>query len=297
MKPYLADSEKTRELLERHGFFIKKGYGQNFLIDSSVPEDIVEAAGLGPMDAVLEIGPGIGSLTQYLAAAAGRVLAVEIDRKLEPVLAESLAGYDNISLIWGDFLKLDPEALLEAYGVTPPVKVVANLPYYITTPILMRLLKRQDLFSSITVMVQEEVGERMAALPGGKDYGYLSLSVQYYADPRLILRVPPHAFIPQPKVSSAVVQLTARKEALPGIGDPEFFFEVAKGAFLQRRKTLANALAGYGPLGLNRQQVEEALKDMGLDPIIRGEKMSMEDFAALTERVQHNRGNQEESSR
>ena len=281
MKPYLANSEKTRELLARHSLFTKKGYGQNFLVDPSVPEGIVEAAGLTPSDAVLEIGPGIGTLTQYLAASAGRVLAVEIDRKLEPALAESLAGFDNAEVIWGDILKQDIPRLLEEKGVRPPVKVVANLPYYITTPILMGLLKQGNLFSSVTVMVQAEVGERMVASPGGKDYGYLSLSVQYYADPRLVLKVPPHVFLPQPKVSSVVVQLTKRQDPVPGTADPEHLFVLAKGAFLQRRKTLANALAAYPPAGVNRQQVEAALEKMGLDPRIRGEKLGLEEYAAL----------------
>lgn len=289
MKPYLADSETTKALLARHGFFTKKGYGQNFLVDPSVPEGIVAAAGLGPEDTVLEIGPGIGTLTQYLAASADRVLAVEIDRKLEAVLAESLAGFDNVSLIWGDILKQDIHALLAERGIEPPVKLVANLPYYITTPILMGLLKQGDLFSSITVMVQAEVGERMAASPGGKDYGYLSLSVQYYADPALVLRVPPHVFLPQPKVSSLVVQLTKRRNPAPWTPDPEYLFALAKGAFLQRRKTLANALAGYPPAGVSRQQVEAALRALGLDPQIRGEKLSLEDYAALSAHLRKER--------
>lgn len=289
MKPYLANSEKTRELLARHSLFTKKGYGQNFLVDPSVPEGIVEAAGLTPSDAVLEIGPGIGTLTQYLASSAGRVLAVEIDRKLEPALAESLAGFDNAEVIWGDILKQDIPRLLEEKGVRPPVKVVANLPYYITTPILMGLLKQGNLFSSVTVMVQAEVGERMVASPGGKDYGYLSLSVQYYADPRLVLKVPPHVFLPQPKVSSVVVQLTKRQDPVPGTADPEHLFALAKGAFLQRRKTLANALAAYPPAGVNRQQVEAALRALGLDPQIRGEKLSLEDYAALSAHLRKER--------
>ncbi|MBP3729073.1 MAG: 16S rRNA (adenine(1518)-N(6)/adenine(1519)-N(6))-dimethyltransferase, partial [Lachnospiraceae bacterium] len=172
MEPYLANREKTKELLARHDFLIKKGYGQNFLIHPAVPEGIVEAAEVTREDTVLEIGPGIGTLTQYLAGAAGRVLAVEIDRKLEPVLAESLAGFGNTELIWGDILKLDIEEIFRERGIRGPVKVVANLPYYITTPILMRLLRQRKWFASLTVMVQSEVGERMAASPGGKDYGY-----------------------------------------------------------------------------------------------------------------------------
>lgn len=289
MKPYLANSDNTKDLLARHGFVIKKGYGQNFIIDPGVPEGIARAARLGPGDRVLEIGPGIGTLTQYLACAAERVTAVEIDRKLEPVLAESLKGWENISLVWGDILRQDLDSLLAEQGLTPPVKVVANLPYYITTPILMKLLQRGDLFSSLTVMVQEEVGERMAAGPGGKDYGYLSLSVQYYAQPRVALRVPPHAFLPQPQVSSVVVQLDARQEPAPRVSDKEYYFALCKGAFLQRRKTLANALAGYPPAGVNRQQVEESLVQMGQDPRVRGEKLAPDVFAALAERLRADR--------
>lgn len=283
MKPYLADPKKTKELLARHDFLIKKGYGQNFLIDPSVPEGIAAAAGLGPEDTVLEIGPGIGTLTQYLAAAAGRVIAVEIDRKLEPVLADSLQGFGNVTVVWGDILKQDIPRLLAEHGVTPPVKVVANLPYYITSPILMGLLKQADLFSSLTVMVQAEVGERMAAAPGSKAYGYLSVSVQYFAEPQVVLSVPPHAFLPQPKVSSAVVRLEARNGPAAPCRDADFLFAVSKAAFLQRRKTLANALAGHAPLGVSREQAEAALAELGLDPRIRGERLSLREFAALSD--------------
>ncbi len=283
MQPFLADPKKTKELLARHDFLIKKGYGQNFLIDASVPEGIAAAAGLGSEDTVLEIGPGIGTLTQVLAAAAGRVIAVEIDRKLEPVLADSLRGFDNVSIVWGDILKQDIPRLLAEHGVTPPVKVVANLPYYITSPILMALLKQGDLFSSLTVMVQAEVGERMAAAPGTKEYGYLSVSVQYYAQPRIVLSVPPHAFLPQPKVSSAVVCLEALNGPAAQCRNADFLFATAKAAFLQRRKTLANALAGYVPLGVSREQAEKALTAMGLDPRIRGERLSLAQFATLSD--------------
>ena len=282
-EPYLADPAETKALLARHDFFIKKAYGQNFLIDPAVPRGIVEAAGLAPEDSVLEIGPGIGTLTQYLAAAAGRVLAVEVDRKLEPVLKDSLAGFDNVSIVWGDVLKLDPETLLAENGLKPPVKVAANLPYYITTPILLKLLERPDLFSSLTLMVQEEVGERMAAAPGGKEYGFLSLSVQYYADPRVVLRVPAGAFLPQPKVASVVVGLSERKTPRPACRDTDYLFTLAKGAFLQRRKTLANALAGYPPAKTDREAVSYALEKMGLDPMIRGERLSLKQYAQLAD--------------
>ena len=283
MEPYLADPNRTKELLARHDFLIKKGYGQNFLIDPSVPEGIAAAAKLGPEDTVLEIGPGIGTLTQYLSSAAGRVIAVEIDRKLEPVLAESLAGFNNVSIVWGDILKQDIPGLLAEHGAAPPVKVVANLPYYITSPILMALLKQTELFSSLTVMVQAEVGERMAAKPGGRDYGFLSVSVQYYAQPRVAMTVPPHAFLPQPKVSSAVVCLDVLGGPAVRCRNEECLFAAAKAAFLQRRKTLANALAGYAPLGVSREQAEKALISMGLDPRIRGERLSLAEFAALSD--------------
>ena len=285
MKPYLADAAATKALLARHGFFTKKGYGQNFLIDEAVPRGITEAAGITKADTVFEIGPGIGTLTQYLAEAAGRVLALELDRSLEPVLAETLAGRDNITLVWGDILKTDPEALLKENGITPPVKVVANLPYYITTPILMKLLGRPDLFPALTLMVQTEVGERMAAKPGGKEYGFLSISVQYHADPQPVLKVPSGAFLPAPKVSSVVMRLSERKEPRPACRDADHMFAIAKAAFLQRRKTLANALAGYAPLGLSRESVTAALTEMGLDPMIRGERLSLEEFAALSDRL------------
>lgn len=285
MQPYLADPAKTRSVLERHGFFIKKGYGQNFLIRAAVPEGILEAAGIGPEDRVLEIGPGIGTLTQYLAQAAERVIAIEVDRKLEPLLKETLAPWENISLIWGDVMKQDLSALLQDLNVARPVRVVANLPYYITTPILMMLLRQPDLFSDITVMVQKEVGERMAAGPGGKEYGPLSLAVQYYAEPRLVMEVPPAAFLPQPKVSSVVVNLTPRKDGAPACQNENLLFEVIKGAFLQRRKMLPNALAAYGPLGVSREQAVQALTEMDIDPQIRGEKLDLAAFAALTDRL------------
>ncbi len=283
MKPYLADVTNTMQLLKRHELEAKKAYGQNFLVSDEVLRRIVACAGIGKDDTVLEIGPGIGTLTQYLAEAAGRVLAVEVDRRLEPVLAESLAGFDNVQLCWADFLKLDPDELLQNFGIQPPVKVAANLPYYITTPILMKLLARPDLFSSLTLMVQEEVGERMAASPGGKEYGVLSLSVQYYADPELMIRVPASAFYPQPKVSSAVVRLRERKAPRPACRDTDYLFAIIKGAFLQRRKTLPNALAGYPPAGVGRDQTAAALEKMGLDPLIRGERLSLEEFARLSD--------------
>lgn len=284
MKPYLADAAKTREIVERHGFFIKKGYGQNFLIDPRIPAGIAEAAELTKNDTVFEIGPGIGTLTQYLAEKAGRVIALELDRKLEPVLAETLSGWDNITLLWGDVMKQDLPRLFAENAVRIPVKVVANLPYYITTPILLRLFAYPGLFSDLTLMVQQEVGERMAASPGGKEYGALSLTVQYYADPELALKVPPSAFLPQPKVSSVVMRLSGRKTPGPNVNE-EYFFSVVKAAFLQRRKTLVNALSAAPQLGADRETVLEVLRQMELDPMIRGEKLSLDRFAELSERL------------
>lgn len=283
LTPQIADQGVTRHILKSFGLHASRRLGQNFLISPAVVRGVVEAAEIAEGDRVLEIGPGIGTLTQVLAAAAGRVIAVEIDRKLEPVLADSLRGFDNVSIVWGDILKQDIPRLLAEHGVTPPVKVVANLPYYITSPILMALLKQGDLFSSLTVMVQAEVGERMAAAPGTKEYGYLSVSVQYYAQPRIVLSVPPHAFLPQPKVSSAVVCLEALNGPAAQCRNADFLFATAKAAFLQRRKTLANALAGYVPLGVSREQAEKALTAMGLDPRIRGERLSLAQFATLSD--------------
>ncbi len=285
MKPYLANAAKTKEILERHGFYTKKGYGQNFLIDPRIPEGIAEAAGLTKADTVFEIGPGIGTLTQYLAERAGRVVALELDRKLEPVLKETLSGWDNVTLLWGDVMKQDLPRLFEENGVSGPVKVAANLPYYITTPILMRLFEYPELFSELTLMVQKEVGERMAAVPGGKDYGTLSLSVQYYADPEAVLAVPPSAFLPQPKVSSVVMRLSKRKKPRPECRDEAYLFAVIKAAFLQRRKTLSNALSAAPQLGTDRETVTAALTEMGLDPMIRGERLSLEQFAGLSDRL------------
>ena len=284
MKPYLADAAKTREIVERHGFFIKKGYGQNFLIDPRIPAGIAAAAELTKNDTVFEIGPGIGTLTQYLAEKAGRVIALELDRKLEPVLAETLSGWDNITLLWGDVMKQDLPRLFAENAVRTPVKVVANLPYYITTPILLRLFAYPGLFSDLTLMVQQEVGERMAASPGGKEYGALSLTVQYYADPELALKVPSSAFLPQPKVSSVVMRLSGRKTPGPNVNE-EYFFSVVKAAFLQRRKTLVNALSAAPQLGADRETVLEVLRQMELDPMIRGEKLSLDRFAELSERL------------
>ena len=284
MKAYLANAAETKKIIEKYGFAFRKQFGQNFLIDESVPEAIVRAADLSKDDTVLEIGPGIGTMTQYLAEAAGKVIAVEIDKALIPILADTLAGFDNAEVLQGDILKTDLSALIAANG-GGPIKVVANLPYYITTPILMKLLAGGEAISLMAVMVQEEVARRIVSGPGSKDYGSLSIGVQYYADPEIICRVAPSSFLPQPKVASSVLRL--KKRAVPAVTpkDPEHMFACVKAAFLQRRKTLPNALAGYAPLGISREQATEAMRKMGLDERLRGETLSMERFAELSDAI------------
>ena len=278
--PTLGTPGKTIEVLRAHGLHAKKKYGQNFLVEPQVLADIVAAAGITGTDRVLEIGPGIGTLTQYLAYAAKEVTAVEIDRAMLPVLEETLAGYDNARVVQGDVLKVD---LPEIMG-GEPFKVVANLPYYVTTPILMELLERRLPITDITVMVQKEVADRMLASPGSGDYGALSLAVQYRCEPRIALTVPPSCFLPRPEVTSAVVHLEL-KGARVETSDEDYLFTVIRAAFGQRRKTLANALANAPGPGVNRQDVTEALSEMGLSGSIRGEALSLREFAELAERL------------
>lgn len=283
MNAYLANAEKTKEVIERHGFAFRKQFGQNFLIDSAVPEAIVRAAELTKDDTVLEIGPGIGTMTQYLAEAAGHVVAVEIDKTLIPVLADTLAGFDNMTVLQGDILKTDLGAIIAEAGGS--VKVVANLPYYITTPIIMKLLAQAEGIGLITVMVQEEVAERIVSGPGSKAYGAISLGVQYYAEPEIVRSVPPHCFMPQPKVASSVLKLKRREKPLVTPQDEAHMFACIKAAFLQRRKTLPNALSGYAPLAVSRDQAAAALKAMGLDERARGETLDLAQFARLSDRL------------
>jgi len=283
MNAYLANAEKTKEVIERHGFAFRKQFGQNFLIDSAVPEAIVRAAELTKDDTVLEIGPGIGTMTQYLAEAAGHVVAVEIDKTLIPVLADTLAGFDNVTVLQGDILKTDLGAIIAEAGGS--VKVVANLPYYITTPIIMKLLAQAEGIGLITVMVQEEVAERIVSGPGSKAYGAISLGVQYYAEPEIVRSVPPHCFMPQPKVASSVLKLKRREKPLVTPQDEAHMFACIKAAFLQRRKTLPNALSGYAPLAVSRDQAAAALKAMGLDERARGETLDLAQFARLSDRL------------
>lgn len=280
----LGNYTNTSEILKKHQFRMQKKYGQNFLIDANILAKIVEAAQITKEDCVLEIGPGIGTMTQYLAEAADRVVAVEIDRELIPILEETLSPYDNVKVLCEDILKVDLAALAAENGGRP-LKVVANLPYYITTPIIMALFESGMPLASITVMVQSEVAERMQTGPGSKDYGALSLAVQYYAKPEIVAKVPASCFLPRPNVDSAVVRLIRYEKPPVGAADEAFLFAVIRASFNQRRKTLANGLANAGELGLTRGQVEEALGEMGLSKTVRGETLTLEQFSELSDRL------------
>ena len=283
--PTLGSPTKTIEILKKYQFNFQKRYGQNFLIDGHVLEKIIDGAEITKEDCVLEIGPGIGTMTQYLAEAAGEVIAVEIDRALIPILKDTLSAYENVTIINEDILKVDIGKLAAEKNKGKPIKVVANLPYYITTPIIMGLFESHVPLKSITVMVQKEVAERMQVGPGTKDYGALSLAVQYYAKPEIIANVPPSCFIPKPGVGSAVIRLT-RYEAPPvQVKDEAFLFAVIRAAFNQRRKTLANSLANAQGLNVTRKQVEEALEAEGLSPAVRGEALTLWQFAGLSNRL------------
>ncbi len=283
---YLGNSASTREVLSRYNMSAKKKFGQNFLIDSGVLEGIVEAAGVTEDDFVLEIGPGIGTLTQYLAEAARYVVAVEIDTSLIKVLEDTLSEYDNVTVINKDILKVDLGELAERYNEGKPIKVVANLPYYITTPIIMKLFESGAPIEGITVMVQQEVAERMAASPGSKDYGALSLAVAFFARAEEAMSVPPSSFIPQPGVGSAVVTLKKHKEPRVSVRDEKYLFEIIRTSFNQRRKTIANSISNNPHLGVTREQVQDALKRMGIDEKSRGETLSLEQFSELSDILQ-----------
>jgi len=278
----LSNPKKTIETIKKYNFNFQKRFGQNFLIDSHVIDKIIKAADIKKTDTVIEIGPGIGTMTQYLAENAGRVFAVEIDEKLLPILKDTLSPYDNVTVINQDILKTDIESLAGP-GVT--VKIVANLPYYITTPIIMGLFENHVPAESITVMVQKEVADRMAASPGTKDYGALSLAVQYYADTYLAANVPPNCFMPRPGVGSAVIRLTRHKEMKVKVSDEKKMFKIIRASFGERRKTLANGIKNSPELSYSREQVEKALTDMGLDTRVRGETLSLSQFAELSERL------------
>ncbi len=281
-KEKLSNPQVTIQTIQKYGFQFQKRYGQNFLIDGHVIGKILRAADISEEDTVVEIGPGIGTLTQYLAEAAGKVFAVEIDEKLLPILADTLSSYDNVEVIHRDILKCDLAALL---GEGRTCKIVANLPYYITTPIIMGLLEGHVPAESITVMVQKEVAERMAAAPGSKIYGALSLAVQYYADTYLAANVPPNCFMPRPAVGSAVIRLTRREKPPVEVRDEAWMFRLIRASFNERRKTLVNGLRNEPSLGITKEQAEEALAGMGLSPTVRGETLSLEQFAELSDRL------------
>ena len=277
----LSNPQETIKVIQENGFTFHKKYGQNFLIDSHVIDKIISVADLDKNSRVLEIGPGIGTLTQYLAEAAGEVVAVEIDDKLIPILSKTLVEYDNVRVIHGDILKQDTEQIFGG----KPFKIVANLPYYITTPIIMSLLESGVPAQSITVMIQKEVAERMQAAPGSKNYGALSLAVQYYAEPYLAANVPPNCFMPRPNVGSAVINLKRLETPPVSVKDPSQMFKLIRGAFNQRRKTLANAVANFDGVAFSREDVEKALEAMGLDTRVRGEALTLEQFAALSDEL------------
>ena len=277
----LSNPQETIRVIKENNFTFRKNYGQNFLIDSHVIEKIIDAAEIDKSSEVLEIGPGIGTLTQYLAENAGTVKAVEIDDKLIPILEKTLAEYDNVEVIHGDILKQDIGAMFEGR----PFKIVANLPYYITTPIIMGLLESRVPAESITVMIQKEVADRMKAAPGSKDYGALSLAVQYYADPYLAANVPPNCFMPRPNVGSAVIRLKRFETPSVEVKDEQKMFKLIRAAFNQRRKTLANAIKNFEGLSYSREEVEDALTSIGLDVRVRGEALSLEEFARLSDNL------------
>lgn len=277
----LSNPQKTIEVLQKYNFSFQKKFGQNFLIDPHVLDKIIAAAEITKDDFVLEIGPGIGTLTQYLAEAAREVVAVEIDSSLIPILEDTLSSYDNVSVINEDVLKVDLKKLAEERNGGKPIKVVANLPYYITTPIIMGLFESHVPLKSLTVMVQKEVALRMQAGPGTKDYGALSLAVQYYADPYLAANVPPNCFMPRPNVGSAVIRLTRFEETPVKVTDEALLFRLIRASFNQRRKTLQNGLVNSPELHFSKEQVAAAIETLGVSPSVRGEALTLEQFAAL----------------
>ncbi len=278
----LSNPQVTIETIKKYDFAFQKKFGQNFLIDGHVLDKIIAAAGVTRDDVVLEIGPGFGTMTQYLAEAAREVIAVEIDKALIPILQETLKDYDNITLINEDILKVDIAALVDEKNGGKPIKVVANLPYYITTPIIMGLFESHVPLENITVMVQKEVAARMQAGPGTKDYGALSLAVQFYANPYIVANVPPNCFIPRPNVGSAVIRLTRWDKPPVSVRDEKFMFALIRASFNQRRKTLQNSLVNGG-VGVTKDQVVNALEQMGLSATIRGEALTLEQFAGLAD--------------
>ncbi|HHT98398.1 MAG TPA: 16S rRNA (adenine(1518)-N(6)/adenine(1519)-N(6))-dimethyltransferase RsmA [Clostridiales bacterium] len=281
----LGSPKKTIEIIKKFDFIIQKKFGQNFLIDSNVLEKIVKEADINDNDLVIEIGPGIGTLTQYLCEAANEVIAIEIDKKLIPILNETLSDYNNVTILNQDILKTDLEQLINNKKISKTVKVVANLPYYITTPIVMDLLESRLEVDSITVMVQKEVAERMKANPGTKEYGALSLAVQYYCEPEIVANVPASCFMPRPKVGSSVIKLSRYKTLQFNVEDEKLLFQIIRASFNQRRKTLVNGLYNSSIKNLSKIQIAEVLIELGYLTNVRGEDLNLEAFIALSNKI------------
>lgn len=280
-EPTLGNPQNTIAILNQYQFVFQKKYGQNFLIDTHVLDKIIHAANIDQKDFVVEVGPGIGTMTQYLAHRAGRVIAIEIDKALIPILEDTLSDYDNIMILNEDVLKVDLCQLAEKENGGRPIKIVANLPYYITTPIIMGLFESHVPIESITVMVQKEVADRMRTGPGSKDYGALSLAVQYYAHPELIANVPPNCFMPRPRVGSAVIHLTRHEKPPVEVENENYLFQLIRASFQQRRKTLVNGLSHASEIQVPKEAFERALKKLSLSPSIRGEALTLTQFAEL----------------
>ena len=280
MNKRLSSHSATMDLVKKHGFKFTKSLGQNFLIDDNIVDKIVAGAGIGPGDKIIEVGPGIGTLTREMASRAETLMAVEIDKNLIPILADTLGDYDNVKIVNEDIIKADIRGLIDENLGGGPVKLVANLPYYITTPIIMRFLEENINVTDIVVMVQKEVAERMNAQPGVKDFGALSVAVQYYCDTEIVAKVPRHLFVPQPNVDSIVIALRVRPERKYKVDDEDLYFKVVKAAFGQRRKTLLNSISSMGSLA--KDQVQEALEEAGIDLKRRGETLSLDEFAILS---------------
>ncbi len=278
----LGSPKNTIEVLRKYNFIFQKKYGQNFLIDGNILDRIVASAEITKDDCIIEIGPGIGTMTQYLAEAAREVIAVEIDRSLIPILEDTLSAYDNVTVINEDILKVDINKLVEEKNQGRPIKVVANLPYYITTPIIMGLFESKVPLNNITIMVQKEVADRMQVGPGTKDYGALSLAVQFYANPQIVVNVPPSCFMPQPKVGSSVIRLTKYEKPPVEVENEKFLFAIIRASFNQRRKTLVNGLQNSVNLNVKKEHILETLKEMNLSETIRGEALTLEQFAIFS---------------
>ena len=278
----LGNPKNTIAVLQKYQFNFQKKYGQNFLVSPDILEEIIEAAQVTKEDFVLEIGPGIGTMTQYLCEAARAVVAVEIDTNLIPILKDTLSEYNNVEVLNEDILKVDIAKLAEEKNGGKPIKVVANLPYYITTPIIMGLFESHVPIDSITIMVQKEVADRMQAGPGKKDYGALSLAVQYYSHPEIVVNVPPSCFMPQPKVGSSVISLKRYEKPVVEVEDEKLMFKIIRASFNQRRKTLANGLNNFGGMGLTKEQIQQSIEALGVPVNVRGEALSLEQFAQLS---------------